>query len=764
MWGGFGIMPAVKNLFILVTSFLLGLSVRADCVSLDLFAQCGSVPCNFAAMGRAYTLPNGAARLPTALKSGDELDLRLFDDVSVRLRLGAREESPLGAPVYLAFQDGTAIASVMDGADGLSVDLFAGVSSNTYSVVSSSRGVRVAERPSAPVGGCEDVVPVPNAAMRTVVRNARPRTTAASAATAAVPVVDILVAYDAGARAYAESEGGGLTNFAVAAVAKMNAALANTAIDKSFRFRLVGVTTVAAQTKSVREALSNASQGSAGWESIKAVREEVGADIVTVLVDSGSAYGVTGVANGMDQNNRDFFANQAYNACAIRAVQQGHSMMHEVGHNLGAGHATELYNQQAPYRGPQLYSYSSGYYFTGEDGTDYYTIMSYRDDGTGKLYTLAPYFSSPDHLYQNREVGDAYHDNTRTLQETGPLAAKWREQVVPLREEVGFEPKDCSHFSETVAVTLSAGAEVDEIRYTLDDTPPTLDSPRYTQPIVLTETTTIRAAAVLDGELAPFYSATYTKSGFGAVLGLPQLIWTTSADYPWSIDETGTECAVRSGDGGGYWEQPSELWTTIVGPTTLHFRYRMQGLSNYALLRVSVSGEASFETKTASPDAWQDEELAIPKGAHEVRFRFEVEGGRNPEPGYNGAWLTGLRLVAPNETNTPMPVPHTWIDEYPDFLTAAGGDYDAAARLVGANGLALWESYLAGLDPTNALSQFRARITLTDGQPVISWDPDLGAARVYRVRGKSALAEDWQDVEDDTSAYRFFQVIVEPTP
>lgn len=754
------------KLFAWVASLALTLSACADSVSLDLFTRRGPSPCSFVAEGRTYTLPEGAARLSTPLKPGDEIDLRLFDDVEVRLRLGAREECSLGAPVYLAFQDGTAVASVMDGTDGLSVDLFAGVATNTYSVVSTPRGVLVAERPGAPICGCEDVVPVTNAAAKkSSARSSLSRKVSTTdSANAAVPMVDVLVAYDAGAYTYAEAEGGGLTNFALTAVAKMNAALANTEIDKSFRFRLVGVTAIAAQTKSVREALSNASLGRDGWESIKAVREQVGADIVTVLIDSGSAYGVTGVANGMDKQNRDFFADSAYNACAIRAVQQGHSMTHEVGHNLGAGHATELYNQQYSYRGPQLYAYSSGHYFTGEDDTDYYTIMAYRDDGTGKLYTLAPYFSSPDYLYRGREVGDAYHDNTRTLKETGRLAAKWRAQVVPLREEVTFEPNDGSYFSETVAVELSAGAEGAEIRYTLDGTPPTLDSPRYTRPIALAATTTIRAAAVLDGELAPFYSATYTKSDFGAVLGLPRLVWTTGADYPWTIDGTGTVRTVRSGDGGGFWNQPSELWTTIAGPTTLHFRYRMQCLSEYAFLRVSVSGESAFETRTTSPSAWQDVELAIPEGAHEVRFRFEVEGGRAPEAGYNGVWLTGLRLAAPPETNTPMPVPYAWIDRYPDFLTAAGGDYDAAANLVGANALTLWESYLAGLDPTNAHSRFTARIELMDGKPVISWTPDLGTARVYRVRGKSELAEDWQNVENDTSAYRFFQVIVEPTP
>ena len=53
--------------------------------------------------------------------------------------------------------------------------------------------------------------------------------------------VDILVVYDTLAAEWAKTRGGGVSAFAEVQVQKMNAVLANTNLDQSFRFRLVGV-------------------------------------------------------------------------------------------------------------------------------------------------------------------------------------------------------------------------------------------------------------------------------------------------------------------------------------------------------------------------------------------------------------------------------------------------------------------------------------------------------------------------------------------
>ncbi len=693
------------------------------------------------------------------LKPGDAIDVPRASGQALTLRVGARELSPLGPPAFIAYVGDVAAATVIDGGDeGLFVQLFEGFAGNARCVHQTVSRDAVRPAASAP----------------------------AQAPRAAVPRVDVLVAYDQGARAFAAADGGGLTNFALAAVAKMNAVLANTGIDAAFRYCLVGVMAIDASAVNVKDALDKASARNPlpEWAPVKAERDRVGADVVAVLVNLGGEGAVTGAAHGLRQTGESpdidpYFvvhADRAYCACSVHGVFKGQSMTHEVGHLLGAGHATALVGSHQDKRGPQLDPYSSGHYFTGEeDSQRYYTIMSYRSDGSDLVYVSAPFFSSPDHSFKGTVVGDGLHDNTATLERTGPHAARWRPVTVPARGEITFAPGARTHFAASVRVSLSVtGDAAAEIRYTTDGSTPTLDSPRYAAPLVFRETTTLKAAALVDGVFAPVYTVEYVRDGFGAAIGAADVAWTTCPDFPWTVDASDAGGTVRSGDGGALYSPPSELWTTLAGPATVRFRYRTQCLNDYATFRVSVDGAALFEPEKESiyQPAWQDVELAIPEGAHELRFRFALEdGGRWPEDSldveYNGVWLTGLEISGaprPPETDTPVRVPHAWLDQYPDILGAAGGDYDAAARSVGANGLALWESYLAGLVPTDAQSTFRALIAMRDGKPVVTWTPDLGDARGYTVYGARNLGEAWQQVTDAPQDFRFFRVTVALPP
>ena len=88
-------------------------------------------------------------------------------------------------------------------------------------------------------------------------------------------------------------------------------------------------------------------------------------------------------------------------------------------------------------------------------------------------------------------------------------------------------------------------------------------------------------------------------------------------------------------------------------------------------------------------------------------------------------------------SDTPVPVPFDWFDEYFDGLETPQ-DYEDAANAPGANDLDVWESYYAGLDPTNPDS--RLRITAIEAQggvcTLLEWFPDLRSAdpaRAYEI-------------------------------
>ena len=66
-------------------------------------------------------------------------------------------------------------------------------------------------------------------------------------------------------------------------------------------------------------------------------------------------------------------------------------------------------------------------------------------------------------------------------------------------------------FTESTSVTMS-GPDEAEIRYTIDGSDPTAESTLYSEAISLTDTTTVKAIAIKNGESSEIASKTFTKS------------------------------------------------------------------------------------------------------------------------------------------------------------------------------------------------------------------------------------------------------------
>ena len=117
------------------------------------------------------------------------------------------------------------------------------------------------------------------------------------------------------------------------------------------------------------------------------------------------------------------------------------------------------------------------------------------------------------------------------------------------------------------------------------------------------------------------------------------------------------------------------------------------------------------------------------------------------------------KWTATMTSTTPVQVPYSWLDQYPILLGLAGGDYEAAALAdVDGDGHMAWQEYVAGSVPTNSASVFRTFITVSNGIPWVTWTPELGAARVYSVEGKTNLTgEAWGPTNPGS---RFFRVNV----
>lgn len=659
---------------------------------------------------RSHRLRSGAARV-SGLAVGDVVTARLFDDKTLSVTI-VEETTALSCRAFLGRVEnalGAVCCVVLETERGLVLDVTDFESGRVWQVVQDDSGTIVREaKPSADRHCGSDAIPAPDG--RTPVRltattgngttsDIVSSPAAVSAPEPGLPTVDILVNYDTDAANWARENGGGVEAFAETCVQKMNTALANTDLDEFFRFRLVGVYEVGGSAHGdIEQALYYAcgvhedTLNGVSWAGVRAERERLGADIVCTLCDNGRTDGMVGLGYSL---KKDIDAPRCgYNACLIRSVAISHTMTHEVGHNMGAGHSDKM--ADADNCGPQYYDYSSGYYFyVGSKG--YYTIMAYNSDGFGNFYEEVPCFSSPDYAFQGVAIGTAKNDNTRTLRQNYQMVAD---------------------------------------------------------------------------NLKPPYVSPEIGQGFEA----EEYTWTTDGRYPWTrVTDKSSEGvdSSRSCEMSGW--TTSWVETRVVGPATLKFKLRMR--TAYGWFEVLTDGVVSSkygdENKISVDDKWNQVSVAIPSGPHTVRLAY-THNGTSYTTGGNGAWVDQLTFeggspyVEPPEKNatatTEVPVPYSWLATY--YPESRVSDYENLANANGANGCPVWHSYVAGLNPTNASSVFRAVIVIVDGRPVVSYTPELDdaakAEREYTVLGKRRLTEDdWTVVTDDNIlGFGFFKVRV----
>lgn len=436
----------------------------------------------------------------------NEIKVTFFDDAVYSIIVEKETLGYKNSRVYSGkikgqdFQTAVVIAGT-DGSILLTLDnIFTGIS---YTVSSTNGNILVKEldyRERSRNCNTESIAPPKSdttSAIRPASSNVAPVSSVKSPMLSAkqTTFVDVMVVYDNSGISYLNGAGNTTpTAFAQVGIDKMNTALANSGVTE-FTYRLVYVKEDAVDyTYDASKGLSEILYSLVGWsattannalfQSVRELRETYGADMVTCFTYSGSNYGNVGVGFARTEANTSSFNGYAYNVVNAPNALDGHTLTHEIGHNIGAGHS----RTQAAQRGPQYRvtgevldstsfpeDYSAGYQVyeqkissAWEGYYDAYTIMAYGFDGDGSssygnsFYVEVPCFSAPKSYtvtYYGQSytwtIGSANADNTRLLKEEWTGASAFRPTKV-ISDQVVSITNAPSEIANGTPITLTA--------------------------------------------------------------------------------------------------------------------------------------------------------------------------------------------------------------------------------------------------------------------------------------------------------------------
>jgi peptidyl-Asp metalloendopeptidase len=229
-------------------------------------------------------------------------------------------------------------------------------------------------------------------------------------------VHDLLVVYTPAARArYGQAT---LESMIHNAVQAANQAYRNSGV--AITLNLVGLKEVRYQEsgdmKSSLKVLQGRKDGQ--LERVHAMRDELGADIVTMVAEDSDSCGIAWSMRGETPGA----ASTAFNVVNAGCLSN-QSLAHEVGHNQGNMHDRDSTTNTG------AFPYSYGFRRCTQDGAGFRTIMAYACRGVARVAR----FSGPALTYSGQAMGVAYEtdpdnsaDNVRSMNNTADTVAKFR--------------------------------------------------------------------------------------------------------------------------------------------------------------------------------------------------------------------------------------------------------------------------------------------------------------------------------------------------
>ena len=249
----------------------------------------------------------------------------------------------------------------------------------------------------------------------------RKATAANDVAADANTTIDVMIVYTPAAATWAASSGGGINNVVAQAMNRAQQSMDNSSIP--ITLRLIHSAQVSyTESGNSNTDLDRLQKTSDGYmDVVHTWRTSYGADIVCLMTTASDTGGL-----GYLLNTTGGLPTYAFNLTRVQQAANTYTVVHEMGHNMGAHHHKEQNTQP----GPGLFSYSAGWRWTGTNNARYCSVMTY-DSGTyfadGLSHVRVGYFSNPGVNYMGVASGHAADgDNARTLREVRGTIAAYR--------------------------------------------------------------------------------------------------------------------------------------------------------------------------------------------------------------------------------------------------------------------------------------------------------------------------------------------------
>ena len=402
-------------------------------------------------------------------------------------------------------------------------------------------------------------------------------------------------------------------------------------------------------------------------------------------------------------------------------------------------------------------------------------VLRYTLDGTDPT-TESPIYEGPFAFSDSVELrakvfSDDFFDSAVV---TSRLTRVWENVATPVIDAAA------TFTGSKTKVVIACATKDATIRYTLNGNDPNSHSTKYMGPFYVTDSCTVKAYAVMTDYLN---SAVATHAiekvwGIGDSLGKPDHGFATEGDggAGWTRVEDTTAAngeAMKSGTISN--SQTSTLSTTVVGPGTLSFSWRTSceedALHEWDHAEFAVDGIVRLYRDGVN--SWQQESVRIDGGGeHTVTWVYKKDDVESE--GEDAAWVADYGWVSDlTETQTTdVHVPYAWLLGHDPEIVDEYDAYEAAAKVTGANGHKVWESYVIGADPNNKddslkITAFPMKAdgtpdfeAITISPPQSKWNIE-GAQPV--LKGKATLdgAGEWQALtEENKEGMRFFKVEV----